>query len=146
MKLFKQFSIAITLLAIILSFSACSNDDDSESLKEYVLGTWRTYKCVVYAQGEKYDIEVSKNGQYSNDYFEFKFEKNGNATVGYWDVDENGKSSWFVSNVTYVIKDDIVELDNDGSILTLMYDKDEKALYYRYYQSSEGYGYLYMRK
>lgn len=146
MKLFKHFAIAITLLSTLFSFSACSNDDDSESLEEYVLGTWRTYKCVVYAQGEKYDIEVSKNGQYSNDYFEFKFEKNGNATVGYWDVDENGMSSWLVNNVTYVIKDDIVELDNGGSVLSLMYDKSEKALYYRYYQSSEGYGYLYMRK
>lgn len=146
MKLFKQFAIVITMLAMILSFSACSSDDDSEGLKEYVIGSWRTYKCVVYAQGERFDIEVSKNGQYSNDYFEFKFEKNGNATVGYWDVGENGMSSWLVNNVTYVIKDDVVELDNGGSVLTLMYDKDEKALYYRYYQSSEGYGYLYMRK
>lgn len=146
MKLFKQFAIVITLLIILFSFSACSSDDDSENLKEYILGTWRSYKCVVYAQGEKYDIEVSKNGQYSNDYFEFKFENNGNATVGCWDVDENGMSSWFVNNVTYAIKDDIVELDNDGSVLTLMYDKGEKALYYRYFQSSEGYGYLYMKK
>lgn len=146
MKRFKQFAIVFTLLAILSSFCACSSNDDSENLKEYILGTWRSYKCVVYAQGEKYDIEVSKNGQYSNDYFEFKFENNGNATVGCWDVDENGMSSWFVNNVTYVIKDDIVELDNGGSVLTLMYDKDVKALYYRYYQSSEGYGYLYMRK
>lgn len=146
MKLLNKFVIVITLFVALFSFNACSSDDDSGNLEEYVLGTWYTYKCVVYAQGEKYDIEVSKNGQYSNDYFEFKFDKNGNATVGYWDVDENGMSSWFVNNVTYVIKDDIVELNNGVSVLTLVYDKSEKALYYRYYQSSDGYAYLYMRK
>jgi len=146
MKLSRYYSVLILLLSIV-SISACSNDDDTHSdLKDYIIGTWRSFKCVAYVQGEMYEVEVSKNGKYSNEYFEFKFEKDGTVVVSSWDVDEYGRSSWITNRATYLIKDDVVELDNGDSVLTLTYDKNENALYYRYYPSSDGYGYLYLRK
>lgn len=63
-----------------------------------------------------------------------------------WDVDNFGASSWVKKNVSYTLNNDIVELNNEGSLLTLMYEENKKELYFRYYQSSESYGYLYLRK
>ena len=146
MKTLKYFTCFVALFVTIISLNACSSDDSSRDLEDYIIGNWQSYKCVVYAQGEKYDVEVSKNGQYSHSYFEFTFEKNGKAIVGMWDVDDFGASSWVKKNVSYTLNNDIVELNNEGSLLTLMYEENKNELYFRYYQSSESYGYLYLRK
>lgn len=144
---FLQLLIIFMVAMLCVGFVSCNRNDDSVgNLEEFIIGTWRSYKCVVYAQGERYDVEVSKNGRYSHTYFEFTFKSNGEAICEFWDVDDYGSSFWVKKEVCYTLDDNIVELYNESSPLTLMYDEDERALYFRYYPSSEGYGFLYLRK
>lgn len=150
----KNFRIVAMMLIVMLTavcFNSCGDDDVNDVIEsnDFVLGTWRSYKVVGYVQGEKAELSVSKNGENSAAYIELTFEKNG-TVVGYsWKQDENGVSSWTKETGNYTVNNGVVNLTFGNETSSLMYDKNERALYLRGVSNTE-YGamtiYIYLKK
>ena len=123
------------LMVTMLSFglSSCSNDDDDKVVdtENEIIGTWKSYKAVVYGQGQSATVSISKTGEYSDSYIEITFEKGGKA-IGYsWDEDENGLSQWMHETGAYTINGNSIIVTFDGETGTFTYDEKEKNLYIR---------------
>ena len=133
----KEFWKVILLLVIACTtFSACGDDDDDDfsqdSLKSYIIGKWHSYKGVATANGERETVEITKNGDFSEAYFEIDFQNNGTAVFYAWEQDSNGLSRWSQENCTYQVQNNEVLLrDSSGEIINLSFDSKEKALYFR---------------
>ena len=159
MKQVKILSIFMLVTMMATMFAGCSKDDDNSgnisNLNSYIIGTWRAYKCTIYAQGGAYngqsaDINIGKTGQYSDFYFECTFQEGGRIKTGNFKKDENGASRWFEDSGSYSINGDIVTIrDNEGEADDLVFSEKDKTLCFQMTKTEDGVPYkviLYMKK
>lgn len=146
--------VLLLLVIACTTFSACGDDDDDdfskEGLKTYVVGKWHSYKGVVTANGERGTVDITKNGDFSEAYFEIDFLNNGNAVFSAWAQDPNGLSRWTQEDCTYQVQNnEVIIRDSSGEAISLSFDSKERTLYFRVV--SQAYGtqmtvFVYLRK
>lgn len=123
--------LTITMIAMLsLGFASCGGDDDDEpiNVKSYILGTWRTFKAVGYAQGESVTLQISKTGEYSEAYIEMTFKSDGTVVGSRWEQDSNGVSRWVTEEANYTVNGNIVNIMSDGETASLVFDASDKTL------------------
>lgn len=160
----KGFYILLMGLVLLTAMSCGKDDTDTVPvpLEKYILGTWHSYKMDAYANGQKAEVDITKNNEYSSVYIEMTFRDDNIVDMGYWLPNDDGTSRWTTESDYYYIHNNIVQiceqLDNDsengwdnglsfettagGSFLTrgssdsetvtMMYDNASKSLYVRY--------------
>jgi hypothetical protein len=138
MKQVKTLSIFMLVALMVAMFVGCSKDDDNSgdvsNLKTYIIGSWHSYKGTAYFLGGEYsgeseEVSISKTGEFSEAYYEIKFQDAGHATFGAFQKDENGLLHWETEDVTYSINGDIVTVrDTEGTTLDLVFNESDKTL------------------
>ena len=108
---------------------SCSSDDDEVDIKNYIVGSWHSYKATVYYEGQSASVDVTKSGHYSDMYIEFTFNQNGTMVMSAWQTNTSGLKNWVQDNGRYSIKDDIVSIiDSDGEVIDVVFDSKTKNL------------------
>lgn len=127
------FLTALVIAVFGMSFMSCSDDDNVPAdFESYILGTWKSYKAVVYIEDETATIGVSKTGQASASYMEFTFKEGGTGNLWLWEQDNSGVSRWTEEKLRYSVNGNTVNVyDDDGEPLQLLYDEKHKSLYLR---------------
>lgn len=136
MKKVKIWGIFMLMVMMATVFKGCSKDNDSSSfeLRNYIIGTWHSYKATVYVQGGAYsgksaEATINKTGQYSEAYFEFAFQDTSRVKFGLFRQEENGLSHWVEGYGTYSINGDIVTVRiAEGETLDLIFNEKDKTL------------------
>jgi len=132
MKKIKSYGMMIAMLLAVLSFNACSGDDDSEMpIDSYLKGKWHSYKAVVSAQNQSVELDVTKTNQYSQFYYEAVFKDNNKVDMSYYNVDNNSLSRWTTETDSYSVNGDVVTVYDSTSAIDLMYSPKEKNMYMR---------------
>ncbi len=131
----KKLSILfVSVLALGLSFTSCSKDDDNNSTSASVEGKWSFSKESVEFPGQPaiendYD---SENPTCGKDFVEFK--ANGVANFGYYSSDckvVNEPTTWKQDGNKLTIDDETAEIvSNSGSVLKIKstYTEDNKTI------------------
>lgn len=147
MKLNMVFAIMMSMILSIGSQS-CKSDDDDVILEDYIVGTWHSYKMVVFLNGEQQTLNISRDGLYSELYIEGVFKADGTCIEYEWEQDENGQAIWTSENGTYAINGNTL-LITTGAIEELSFDRSSKSLCLRGVIETE-YGdatiYVYLKK
>ena len=136
MKTKKYFwGILTVLMVAMLSVGTISCGSDGSGnvnnvpLNSYIIGSWHSYRGVVYASGNTYNVDIDKTGEMSAAYFEFVFQEGGKVILRGWLTDSNGLSHWIEEMGTYTINNDIVNVtDADGVTVSMVYDPKESTL------------------
>ena len=130
MKIFKYMYIMLVMLASVLSFTSCSNDDNNNGTitTSTLIGKWYSYKATVYAQNKNTTVSINKTGNYSQMYIEMDF-KDDSKVIGYsWEVDKNGISKWVSETGHYTINGSAVNVTFDGETASLMYENNSLCI------------------
>lgn len=142
--------IAFIMLGIGLVSCGSDDDDDYNTLDNYIVGTWRSYKGVVFANGESATVEITKTGEYSAAYFEFVFQNDNQVLFRAWTADSNGISHWIEAPCRYTVSNNVVNvIDSSNEVIGLTYEPKDKNLFIRSTLSNEGIlftTYIYLRK
>ncbi len=146
-------TLSILSLLIISIFAAslisCSDNDSPVDFESYLIGTWRTYKGVVYYDGEKFTTDITKTGEYSGSYMEFTFKQGGTGIGRIWQKDDNGATRWIEEGINYTVSGNTVTIHDEGDPLQLSFDEKLKNLYFRMvtqYDYEEANIYIYFKK
>lgn len=150
----KYFSFLsfIAFVMLIIGLVSCGSDDDDDhnTLDNYIVGTWRSYKGVVFANGESATVEITKTGEYSSAYFEFAFLNGNQVLFRAWMADENGISHWIEAPCRYTVGNNVVNvIDASNEVISMTYEPKDKNLFIRSTSSKEGIQfttYIYFRK
>jgi hypothetical protein len=114
--------------------SSCGNDDEDEIpsgtyLKNYIVGSWYSYKGVVTAYGETTTVSISKTGENSASYMECDVKADGTLTFKAWQADNNGILHWVEDTGRYRINDDVVTIiDSTGESADFIYEPSSKSM------------------
>lgn len=160
----KGFYILLMGLVLLTAMSCGKDDTDTVPvpLERYILGTWYSYKMDAYANGQKAEIDITKNNEYSSVYIEMTFRDDNIVDMGYWLPNDDGTSRWTTESDDYYIHNTIVQiceqLDNDSEdgwnndlsfettaggssdseTVTMMLDNASKNLYVRISTTTNG--------
>ena len=158
----KGFHILLMGLVLLTAMSCGKDDTDTVPvpLERYILGTWHSYKMDAYANGQKAEIDITKNNEYSSVYIEMTFRDDNIVDMGYWLPNDDGTSRWTTESDDYYIHNNIVQiceqLDNDSEdgwnndlsfettagadseTVTMMFDNASKNLYVRISTTTNG--------
>ncbi len=137
--LLKVWMLGLVLLPLL---SSCGGDDaggDINSLGDYIIGNWHSYKATVYANGNSNTVNVDKTGEYSALYFEGVFEKGSTVIIKGWKNDSNGASHWEEEVCTYSVNGDIVKItDSNGESIDTTYSTKDRSLILRFVLTING--------
>ncbi len=129
MKLNKYMSMMLVVMMLPFMVACSSDDDDPVSLESYIVGTWHSFKCSGYGNGQSVDIEITKTGEYSAMYIEATFEKGNKVIVRSWVADKYGYTHWTETTGSYIINGDIVIIkDSNGESADFVFDAKDKTL------------------
>ena len=160
----KGFYILLMGLVLLTAMSCGKDDTDTVPvpLERYILGIWHSYKMDAYANGQKAEIDITKNNEYSSVYIEMTFRDDNIVDMGYWLPNDDGTSRWTTESDDYYIHNNIVQiceqLDNDSEngwnndlsfettaggssdseTVTMMFDNASKNLYVRISTTTNG--------
>ena len=130
----KKYISVLFLFSLCLfgtSFVSCSDDDSPVDFESYLLGTWHSFKGIVYYDGDKYAVDINKTGEFSSSYMEFTFKQGGTGIGRVWVQDDNGMTRWIEEGISYHISGNTVNIIDEGEPLQLTFDEKTNCLYYR---------------
>lgn len=127
MKFLSMMMLVVMMMPLIVS---CGGDDDEIiSLETYIIGTWRSYKAVVKANGKSQTVDINKTGENSSLYYECEAKSGGTAILRGWIADTNGILKWTEVPCTYLIKGDVVTLiESSGEMTDLVFESSSKNM------------------
>lgn len=150
MNKIKYYGMMVALLLTALSFSACSSDDDEEEyIDTYLKGKWYSYKAVLSRPDGTAEVEVSRTGKFSQLYFEAVFKDGGKVDCSYYEVSDNGLSSWRTETNSYSLDGNTITIYDAKESIDFFYNPKEKNAYMRIAGNVNGIAYtvfIYFRK
>lgn len=133
----KTFLLLTFLFAsiIVIVMSSCAEDDNGGKpfiLSDYLLGTWKSYKSVVYKDGQVFNLPISKDGDLKGAYMEVTLQKEGHSVIANWQSDEEGNVQWVEVPGTYQINGNTFSMrDSYGNVTQYIYDENSKNIYFK---------------
>ncbi|MBO4592743.1 MAG: hypothetical protein J5678_00920 [Bacteroidaceae bacterium] len=145
MKKIKVLSIFLLVAMMATVLVGCSNDDDDTpvNLKSYAIGTWHSYKAIMYYldgeyAGESQEVTISKTGEYSDAYWELKLYQNGNGTFSYLKKDGEGIKHWVDAAISYSVKGDVVTVHDSDASLDFIFNPGDKTMSFQISKTIDG--------
>ena len=119
-----------------ITFTSCTEDDENNRkpfvLSDYLIGTWKSYKSVIYRDGQVYNLEITKEGDLMGAYIELTLKKNGAAVVGNWQKDNEGNAVWTEVAAKYVLQGNEFTLtDQVGNKTQYVYEAQSRDIYFK---------------
>lgn len=119
-------------------------------LSDYLIVTWKTYKSVIYSDGQVYNLGISKDGDVKTAYIEVTLMEDGQALIANWQQDNEGNLVWVEVAGTYVLHGNEFTLtDQEGNKTQYVFEAQSKDIYFKDTVESEGSEmtiYVYFRK
>ncbi len=147
------FSLVVTAIFSLSLISCLSDDDDGDSfvLSDYLIGTWKSYKSVVYNNDKVYNLDITKDGDLMGAYMEITLLEKGQAVIANWQIDKEGNAVWVEVSGTYSLNGNQFTLtDQEGNSTIYEYDQNSKNIYFKdtleNEDGSESIIYVYLRK
>lgn len=153
----KSILFLSVLIASIFSitFTSCTEDDEDNNgrpfvLSDYLIGTWKTYKSVIYKDGQVYELGITKEGDLMGAYIEVTLMENGQALIANWQQDNEGNAVWVEVAGTYDLQgNEFILTDQEGNKTQYVFEAQSKDIYFKDTVTSEGGEmtiYVYFRK
>lgn len=130
MKKLMTWAVMMLMVALMPMTTSCGDDDDENvALSSYIIGNWRCFRLTYYYGGQTESRDLTKTGELSAAYYEMSFKNSWNVVFKYWEQDTYGTKHWVEENGKYVIKGDIVSVnDSEGHTYDFLFDPKEKTL------------------
>ena len=151
MNKIKYYGMMIAMLLAVLSFNACSgNDDDEMPIDSYLKGKWYSYKAVVSAQNQSVEVDVTKTNQYSQFYYEAVFRDNNQVDMSYYNIENNTSARWATETDSYSVKGDVITVYDSKNAVDFIYNPKDKNMYMRVAGNTDELGwttiFIYLKK
>ena len=119
-----------------ITFTSCTEDDENNRkpfvLSDYLIGTWKSYKSVIYRDGQVFNLEITQEGDLMGAYIELTLKKNGAAVVGNWQKDNEGNAVWTEVAAKYVLQGNEFTLtDQVGNKTQYVYEAQSRDIYFK---------------
>ena len=119
-----------------ITFTSCTEDDENNRkpfvLSDYLIGTWKSYKSVIYRDDQVYNLEITKEGDLMGAYIELTLKKTGAAVVGNWQKDNEGNAVWTEVAAKYVLQGNEFTLtDQVGNKTQYVYEAQSRDIYFK---------------